>query len=271
MNRPVRALILKRHWPEYLLEAFGLGLFMVSACGFGILLFHPASPVPALIPSPFERRALMGTAMGLTAIVNIYSPWGRRSGAHLNPAVTLTFLRLGKVDPRDTVGYIAGQFAGGVLGTLLAAAVFHRYIADPSVNYVATVPGPGGWGPAFLGELVISFGLMLTVLTVASHPRLTRLTGCFAATLVALYITFEAPISGMSMNPARTVGSAIPAMVWDAWWIYFTAPPLGMLLASELHRRFLAAGRAHCAKMDHDPAVQCIFCEYHGGVRSSGG
>ncbi|MGH7704000.1 MAG: aquaporin, partial [Gemmatimonadales bacterium] len=113
--------LVRRHYPEYLLEAFGLGLFMISACAFGVLLFHPASPVIAWLPDPLPRRGLMGLAMGLTAVVNIYSPWGRRSGSHLNPAVTLAFWRLGKVDPRDLGGYVAAQFAGGVLGTLIAA------------------------------------------------------------------------------------------------------------------------------------------------------
>src|SRR5262249_8161734 len=81
----------KRHWPEYLMEAGGLGLFMISASGFAIVLFHPAAPGAVLGPLP--RRALMGLAMGLTAISLVYSPWGQQSGAHFNPAVTLTFLR----------------------------------------------------------------------------------------------------------------------------------------------------------------------------------
>src|SRR5947209_10287552 len=77
------------HWPEYLIEAAGLGLFMLSACTFGVLLEHPMSPVSAWIESPMARRALIGIAMGLTAIGIVYSPWGKRSGAHLNPALTL--------------------------------------------------------------------------------------------------------------------------------------------------------------------------------------
>jgi aquaporin Z len=79
------------HLPEYLMEALGLGLFMASAGAFATLLFHSASPVPAAVPDPLARRALMGLAMGLTAVGNIYSPWGQRSGAPLNPATTLTF------------------------------------------------------------------------------------------------------------------------------------------------------------------------------------
>jgi aquaporin Z len=111
------------HWPEYLMEALGLGLFMMSAGGFATLLWAEGSPVRAAVPSDLARRAVMGVAMGLTAVVNIYSPWGRRSGAHLNPATTLTFWRLGKVSGRDAVFYVAAQFAGGTIGVYYICAL----------------------------------------------------------------------------------------------------------------------------------------------------
>jgi aquaporin Z len=256
MGRAVRA-----HWSEYGSEAFGLGLFMVSACGFGALLFHPASPVARLIPGDLGRRALMGVAMGLTAVMNIYSPWGRRSGAHLNPAVTLTFLRLGKVKRFDAAWYIAAQFIGGLLGAGLAALLFRRWIADPSVNYVATVPGMAGLLAAFIAEVGISFLLILVVLGVSNTPRLAGLTGIVAGALVALFITFESPISGMSMNPARTTGSAAFAHLWTGSWIYFLAPVLGMLLGAECYLRVGRPRPVACAKMHHDLAVHCIFCQ----------
>src|SRR5204863_18609 len=108
-------------WREYLIEGAGLGLFMVSAAVMTTLLEHPSSPVRSELPDPLVRRAFMGLAMGLTAAALIYSPWGRRSGAHFNPAVTLTFLRLGKVSPLDAGGYVAGQFAGGTPGLASSA------------------------------------------------------------------------------------------------------------------------------------------------------
>ena len=154
------------HWREYLIEAAGLALFMLSAATMTTLLEHPASPIRHALPDALVRRMLMGVAMGATAAALIYSPWGRRSGAHFNPAVTLTFLRLGKVARRDALFYGAAQFAGGVLGIAAAAAALRPWIADAAVNYVATTPGAGGEHAAFAGELAISFVLMLTVLTV---------------------------------------------------------------------------------------------------------
>lgn len=248
---------LRSHWPEYLIEAALLGLFMVSASGFTILLEYPGSPAVAALPDAFVRRMLIGIAMGLTAVALILSPMGKRSGAHFNPAVTLAFWRLGKVQPWDAVFYVVAQFLGGVVGVAIVAAAIPRLLADPSVNFVATLPGAAGIGAAFAGEFAISFVLMLTVLNVSNHARLARHTPFFAATLVATFITFEAPLSGMSMNPARTFGSAFVGHLWTGLWIYFTAPVIAMQFAALVYRR---SGRVvYCAKLHHHNGARCIF------------
>ncbi len=252
-----------RHWPEYLMEAVGLAAFMISACLFATLLEYPGSPVRQAMADPVLRRLLMGLAMGLTAVGIIYSPWGKQSGAHLNPSVTLTFLRLGKVAPWDALFYVLFQFAGGIAGVVVAVRVLGRRLGDPSVNYVATIPGPGGPSLAFLAELAISFGLMSVVLIVSNTARLARFTGLFAGVLVATYITLEAPVSGMSMNPARTFGSALSGQVWTALWIYFIAPLLGMLSAAGLYNRLWGTRGVICAKLHHHNDKRCIFrCGY---------
>lgn len=250
------------HWPEYLMEAAGLGLFMVSACLFVALLEFPASPARAAIDDGFSRRLLIGIAMGLTAIGIIYSPWGKRSGAHLNPAVTLTFWRLGKIDGWDAAFYACSQFLGGAAGVLLSAAILTPVvIADASVNYVLTLPGARGESAALAAEALISFGLMLTVLIVSNRPSINRYTGLFAGALVATYITVEAPLSGMSMNPARSFASALPPQTWTSLWIYFAGPVAGMLAAAELYLRTRTP--VLCCKLHHDNDARCIFrCAY---------
>ena len=253
---------LRHHWPEYLLEAIGLGIFMLSACAFATLLFHPASPAQAALAVAL-RPPLMGLAMGLTAIAIVYSPLGKRSGGHLNPALTLTFFRLGKIAAWDAFFYVLAQFAGGVAGVWLAILLLGMLLADPAVNYVATLPGPAGASVAFLAETIIAFLLMLTVLVVSNTMRLARLTGLCAGALVALFIAFEAPLSGMSMNPARTFGSALWAQEWTALWLYFTAPPLGMLLAAAVYTRARGTHGIVCAKLHHQNSHRCIFrCGY---------
>ena len=256
---------LKQHWPEYVMEAAELGLFMISACAFTVLLFHPNSPVTRLVPDGIARRMLMGIAMGSTAIGIIFSPLGKRSGAHFNPSVTLTYFRLGKVEPWDAVFYIVAQFIGGIGGVLLAMFLLGSAVANPSVNYAVTVPGLGGPLIAFLAEIFISFLLMSVVLRVSNTMSIARWTGLFAGALVAAYITFESPISGMSMNPARTLSSAFGASVWMSLWIYFIAPPLGMLAAAEVFSRGKARRTAACAKLHHHNNQRCIFrCNFDG-------
>src|SRR6266853_1138477 len=160
------------HWPEYLIEAAALGAFMVSAAVCAAVLYHPASPVSRAISNALVRRVFMGLAMGSTAVAIVYSPWGQRSGAHMNPAVTLTFFRLGKVARPDFVGYVLAQFTGAIVGIAAAAVALGRLVSDPSVNYVTTLPGPTGDAVAFVAEAVTSFGLMLAILSVSNHPRL---------------------------------------------------------------------------------------------------
>jgi aquaporin Z len=258
------AAALRRHWPEYLIEAFLLGAFMVSALGFTALLEHPASPVRAALTDPLLRRALMGCAMGVTAIALVYSPFGQRSGAHLNPAFTLAFLRLGKIEPADAVGYVLAQFAGAVLGVLATAALLGSWLSAPAVNYAVTQPGKAGLLVAFAAEAAISFVTLLTVLVASNRPASAPWTPLFVGALVAAWITFEAPLSGMSMNPARSFGSAAGASAFSSLWLYFTAPPLGMLLAAEAFARARGPAAVRCAKLHHANAQRCIFrCGYH--------
>ncbi len=256
------------HWREYLIEAGALAAFMLSACTVSLLLDYPVSPAHAALPDPFARRALTGLLMGLTLILIVHSPWGRRSGAQMNPAVTLTFLRLGRIARHDALGYVFAQFAGGVLGVLFARRLFGGPLGHPTVHYVATRPGMTGALAALIAELAISALLMTMILETGRSPRWKRFTGVFAGALVALYITFEAPLSGMSMNAARTVGSAVVAQDWTAVWVYLVAPLAGMLLAAELFLRRHGTGDIPCGKLSHgDP---CLFCEHVATRRADG-
>lgn len=256
---PIRAKLdaLRAHWPEYVCEAIELCLFMISAGFFTILLEYPSSPVRNTIADPFVRRMLIGIAMGTTAIAIVFSPLGKRSGAHFNPAVTLTFWRLGKVKGWDAFFYVIAQFLGGIAGVAIVALFSHAMLSHPTVKFVATLPGPHGAGIAFAGELVIAFLLMTVVLHVSNTPHLARFTGVFAGCLVAIYITFEAPLSGMSMNPARTFGSACVGHLWTALWIYFAAPVIAMQLAATLYLR--TKRKVYCAKYHHHNNARCIF------------
>jgi aquaporin Z len=248
------------HWPEYAIEAWALGTFMVSAGLATTLIEQPAFGMRELIASDALRRALIGLAMGATAIALIYSPWGKRSGAHMNPAVTLTFLALGKVRRADALGYIGAQFVGGVTGAALVLALLGERFAAPPVAFVLTEPTHGP-RLAFALEWLISCVLMTVVLALSSRERFARYTGLAAGALVATFVALEAPYSGMSMNPARSFASAAVAGQWTNLWIYFLAPLLGMLTAAFVHAK-RGTARAGCAKLVHGADVRCIHCGY---------
>ena len=252
------------HWPEYAMEGALLGLFMISACVFTVMFWLPGSPIREAIPTAIARRVLTGIAMGITAIALIYSPWGQRSGAHFNPSVTLTFLRLRKIKPIDAGFYLLFQFAGAALGVVVAGIVLGSRISDPSVQFAATYPGPAGPAVAALGEFVISFLQMTLVLAVSNHPRFSRLTGVVAGLMVAIYIAIESPYSGMSMNPARTFGSALPSGIWHGSLIYLLVPPMAMLAAAQVFVWRKGKTAVQCCKLDHTPKRNCIFCGMRG-------
>lgn len=241
------------------MEAAELGFYLFSACAFSTLVWHPASPVTHAIMGDIPRRAVMGLGMGVTIIVIILSPWGRQSGGHFNPAITLTYYRLGKVEFWDAWFYTAAQFLGAIGGVAVAVLVLRGAPGNAAVRYAITTPGKYGSMLAFLGELAISFLLMLTVLFVTNRAKLAPYTAYFVGAMIAAFITFESPLSGMSMNPARTFGSAFHADYWNALWIYFLAPSFGMLAAAEVFLRIRRGVPPFCAKLDHANDKRCIF------------
>lgn len=169
--------------------------------------------------------------MGATALFIFYSPWTSPSGAQINPAVTLAFWRMGKMDWWDTFFYIIFQFIGGTVAVYGMAVIMGNTLAAPPVNYVVTVPGPAGLWPAFFTEFAIGFVMMGMVLFTSACKRWARFTRLLAGALVCVYVIIAGPVSGFGMNPARSFASALPAHNWTAFWLYVVAPVVSMLLA----------------------------------------
>lgn len=237
--RPFRLTSIPVAMQKYFIEAWALGMFMCSACLFAVLLETPGQPLHTWIASPLVRRWLMGVAMGLTAVTLIYSNWGKRSGALMNPAVTLAFWYLGRLDRRDVPWYIAAQFFGGAMAMLLIRLLFFRFVSAPSVDFVQTRPGMAGLAVAFSLEILLAFLLILVVLYASNNARTAPYTGVFAGLLVMVYITVEAPYSGMSINPARTFASALAAGNFQYLWLYFLAPTVGMFSAAAVWKMLI--------------------------------
>jgi aquaporin Z len=225
----------KKNWKHYLQEALGLAIFMISACFFGAMLFSEKSSWHQLIPNGIMKNVLMGLAMGFTALFIFYSPWTSPSGSQINPAVTITFLRLNKMCRYDAMFFILFQIIGGTVAVYIMQMLMGNILTDAPVNSAATVPGKFGVVGSLITELIIAFITMSMVLFTSGNNKLKRFTRIFAACLVCTWVLVAAPMSGFGMNPARSFASALPSGIWTAFWIYLFIPFAGMLLAAEFH------------------------------------
>jgi aquaporin Z len=191
---------------------------------------------------------LAGILMGSTALFIFYSPLTSPSGSHINPAVTLSFLRLGRICPRDALFYIIFQFAGGLMAVYGMGFLMGESLKRPPVNYVTTVPGRYGIWPAAGIEFGIAVIMMSMVLFTSDNQYLKKYTRYIAACFVCLYVIIAGPVSGFGMNPARSLASALPAQIWTSFWIYMLVPVIGMLSAAELYLLIHRTKRAGTAR-----------------------
>ena len=221
-------------WLLFGAEFIGTALLVLVGLSFVILNFGQGSPMVQLIPSAGWRRLVTGFLFGGTGALIALSPLGKESGAHINPVVTLAFWILGKLKARYVPGYILSQLAGAVAGALplLAWGKMGR-----SVAFGATLPGAGyGAGWALLGEAATTFFLILGLFLFLGHRRLRPFTPALFPFLYAVMVLVEAPISGTSTNPARSLGPAVISGIWQDWWIYWLGPLMGMFMGVAIFR-----------------------------------
>ena len=247
------------HWFEYGAELLGTAFLVFAGVSAVVFVFGTGSPLAQILPSTSTRRLIAGLLFaGCGALVAI-SPLGKLSGGHINPVVSLAFWMQGKMHHFDLGGYMLGQLLGAILGSLLLVLVWREHAA--SVGYGATVPGAGYplW-IVFLAEASLTFVLVLSIFLFVSSHRLMRWTPLMVWILVAVMVWLEAPISGTSLNPARSFGPALVSSLWQAHWLYWVAPSLGALLAVGAFR-ILAIGKRDVltGKMFHVPHYRSVF------------
>jgi aquaporin Z len=224
----------KKNWKFYGQEALGLGIFMVSACYFSGLLFGKNGWLVHDF-SAFTRQCLLGLLMGATALFIFYSPLTSPSGSHINPAVTLSFLRVKKIGGWDALFYIIFQTAGGTLTVYGMAFLMGENLKAAPLFDVVTVPGKSGPAVAAITELIIAAVMMTMVLFTADYAWGKKYSRLIAGGLVCIFVVVAGPISGFGMNPARSFASALPADIWTSFWIYLLMPLSGMLGAAEIY------------------------------------
>jgi aquaporin Z len=258
------------HWREYLMEATELGALMFSTCIVGTLLYSKDSPLNYLELSLGFKSVLMGTAIAATTFLIIRSPFGRRSGAHVNPAVTLSFLWLKRVHRLDALCYVMAHFLGGVVGVAIAREVLGAHLSSAPVQYLVTTPGSYGQLTAFAAEFVLAGLLMGIVLYASNHKLWVHFSPILVALLTIFYYALCSSISGFSVNPARSFSSALFAWIWQGIWIYFSAPCLGMLTSAAIYTKWMGPSRVYCAKVFHDRQSTCpFFCNFESLFRQS--
>jgi len=240
---------LPEEWPLWCSELVGTALLVLVGCSFVILDFGAGSPVVALLPGAGPRRALTGFLFGSVGALIAISPVGKVSGAHINPVVTLAFWLLRRMKTRVAVGYVIAQVAGGILG---AAALLVFGTLGASAGYATTGPGPAGAWFAVLGEVGATFCLIAGLLHFLGHPRLRAFTPALFPFLYAVLVWVEAPLSGTSTNPARSLGPGLVTCTMKGWWIYWLGPLLGTFLGvATMHAPWARSLEVRVAKVFH--------------------
>jgi aquaporin Z len=215
-------------WRLFFAELIGTALLVCGGLSLVIIVFGDGSPIARVVPSEPLRMAVTGFLFGTVGSAVAVSWLGRESGAHINPAVTLAFWLMRKLELRAAIGYMVAQLLGACLGALplLAWGSMGRSIA-----FGATIPGKGySTAVVLMGEIITTFGLVATLCVFLGFRELRRFTPLAIPFLYAVMVPLEAAISGTSTNPARTLGPAVISGLWDGWWIYWLGPMLGSLI-----------------------------------------
>jgi aquaporin Z len=237
------------HLTEWAAEAAGSALLLLGGLSAVYLDFGPGSWVAAHLPSTSLRLLLTGALFAAVGVLVVVSPLGRRSGGHLNPAVTLAFRITGHVHDHDVAGYITAQVLGALAGAAACRALWGHTAA--SLGDGATHLGMGIALLAGVGIEALMTGVLLaTILLFVSHRRLAPWTPAAVWLVVTLLVWRGAPYTGTSLNPARSIGPAMIAVDLREIWVYVAGPLLGAVVVALAVRGLRV--RPLTAKLCHD-------------------
>lgn len=220
------------HWTEWWCEFIGTALLLLGGLSAVCLDFGSNSPMADVVPDHSARLLITGLLFGGTGSLVALTPLGRRSGAHLNPSVTLAFWRRGHVHRHDLAGYMVAQFAGAFVGTALVKWWWGAQAR--SVGLGVTEPRPGlPAASAAAIEVLMTATLVFAILAMVSSARTAPFTPLAAWIVVGVLVWQGAPWTGTSLNPARSLAPAVLAPNYRNLWVYFVGPLVGSLAAVE--------------------------------------
>jgi aquaporin Z len=216
-------------WHLFVSEMIGTAVLLLGGLSLVIFMFGAGTPMERILPDIALRRSITGFLFGCVGVLVTLSDVGKESGAHINPAVTLGFWLMQKIDSKTALGYALSQLTGAFLGCLplIVWGAMGR-----SVDFGATVPGKGyATMDVLMGEVTTTFALVAALFIFIGFRSLRPFTPFMVPFLYAVMVPLEASISGTSTNPARTFGPAIISGRWEGWWIYWVGPLAGSLVA----------------------------------------
>ena len=239
------------HPAEWACEFIGTAFQLLLGFSVVAVLEAPGAPGTELIGSSALRLVLIGVAFGVLAAIVALSPLGRRSGAHLNPAVTLGFFARGHTHLHDLIGYVIAQIAGALVAAAGFAALWGHWAAELDDARTAPAGTVDPWAAAGI-EAALTLGLLVVIFAMVSSHRTARWTPAVVTGALSGLIWAGAPYTGASMNPARTLGPDIVSGGYPALWVYFLGPPVGALLAAGLFTLIARERPTLTAKLFHD-------------------
>ncbi|MBI1226928.1 MAG: MIP family channel protein [Bacteroidetes bacterium] len=195
-----------------------IGTFALVFCGTGAIVIND-------VTNGTVSHVGIAITFGLIVTVMIYA-FGNISGAHINPAVTIAFSVTDRFEKKNLLGYIVAQ----LLGAFLASGIL-KFLFSGHENLGATLPN-GDWQQSFILEIILTYLLMIVILFVSQNKSVNQFTGLAVGAIVMLEAMFAGPITGASMNPARSISPAIISGNISELWIYIIAPIIGAVLAS---------------------------------------
>ncbi len=227
VDRPLRGMphpFDKLHPRMYAAEFAGTALLVFLGLSIVIAMWGHGAPLASLPISPGVRRLITGFLFGSIGAAIAFSPIGRMSGAHINPAVSFAFWLEGKLLWRDASFYLLAQLIGAAFGSI---ALLVWGATGASDTWGASVPATGVpiWLP-IAGEALCTFLLVFLIFVFAAHKATQPFTPLVNPPLFAILTWLEAPLSGASANPARSFGPELVAPTWQGWWIYWLGPML---------------------------------------------
>jgi aquaporin Z len=248
------------HLPEWSAEFLGTFLLVLGGLSAVCLDFGHGSPIPHLVPSTSLRLLITGLLFAGSGSLIAITPFGRLSGAHINPCVTLAFFLGGHISWGDLLGYWGGQFAGAVAGDLALRLAWGGIAV--SVKDGLTSPAPGVSAAQAIGvEALMTAILVLAIFACTSWPRTARFTPLVLWIVIALLVWKGAPYTDCSLNPARSLGPAVVFGSYRVLWIYFLGPPLGAAVAALAYLQLASGRHPLTAKLYHDFRFRSVLGE----------